>query len=221
MSETHRTNIGQSLLCIHRCITRGIEVSSERSREYARSGYPDEATRGGFASYVRSLATVLDAHHLAEDELAFPTFKSIFPQVPYQALMDDHRKITALITTINQVLDRPGPDGESQADLNRELSALEALWRPHIQIEESHFTPQAVDERISLEDQIKLAGQIGAHNQKYAVPDYLTVPFTLFNLAEEDRAYMAAEMPPILTQQLVPQVWKDKWAPMIPFFLPV
>jgi hypothetical protein len=50
-------------------------------------------------------------------------------------------------------------------------------------------------------------------------PDYLVVPFVLYNLSPEQRAILAAEMPPIVTQQLVPIAWKAQWEPMSPFLL--
>jgi hypothetical protein len=224
MSDNHRTNIGISLLGIHHCITRGIEVSLEHSQGFLRSGYPNESTRAGFHSYVRSLASVVHAHHLSEDEVAFPYFKNLYPQIPFDTLADTHRKIIPLLEAVNLALDNPGEGSKllSSKQLQEvivNLTALDALWRPHIQIEESYLTPQKMDETVSLAEQQKLAMEIGQHIQKHAVPDYLTVPFTLFNLESGERQYMAAEMPPIVTQQLVPQVWKEKWAPMLPFLL--
>ena len=35
----------------------------------------------------------------------------------------------------------------------------------------------------------------------------------------DDRAYFLAVMPPEVTQQLVPVVWKDEWASIKPFLL--
>jgi hypothetical protein len=45
------------------------------------------------------------------------------------------------------------------------------------------------------------------------------VPFLLYNAEAEDRAFYVNAMPPELTQQLVPIVWKDEWAAMKPFLL--
>ena len=42
----------------------------------------------------------------------------------------------------------------------------------------------------------------------------------LYNLSGEERAAMWAAMGPVVTEQLVPVAWKDKWAPMKPFLLP-
>jgi hypothetical protein len=41
----------------------------------------------------------------------------------------------------------------------------------------------------------------------------------LFNLSPQDRAAFAQAMPPVVTEQLVPVAWRDKWAPMKPFLL--
>ena len=53
-----------------------------------------------------------------------------------------------------------------------------------------------------------------------AKPAPLSVPFLLYNSEPEDRAAFSSFMPPELTQQLVPIVWQDEWAPMKPFLFP-
>jgi hypothetical protein len=40
------------------------------------------------------------------------------------------------------------------------------------------------------------------------------------NVATESSQSLARTLPPIVTQQLVPGVWKEKWEPMRPFLLP-
>jgi hypothetical protein len=57
------------------------------------------------------------------------------------------------------------------------------------------------------------------HAQQHTVPDYLIVPFLLYNLPPDKRTFFAGEMPPVVTEQLVPVAWKDKWAPMKPFLV--
>ncbi len=220
MPDNHRTNIGISLLCIHHCITRGLANSIQHCQGFQKSGFPDEGTQSGFYSYVRCLGTVVHAHHLSEDDVAFPFFKEVIPQAPFNAFAETHRQIVPILNEINLTLDKPGEHAGRLAELSKEMSGLNSLWHPHIQLEENFFTPQKVDELVSYEDQQKLAMQIGQHNQKNATPDYLIVPFTLFNLEGDERRYMAEEMPPVVSQQLVPQVWKEKWAPMLPFLLP-
>jgi hypothetical protein len=47
----------------------------------------------------------------------------------------------------------------------------------------------------------------------------MVMPFVLFNLLDAERAMMSQGMLPVVTQQLVPVVWKDQWMPMAPFLL--
>ena len=72
---------------------------------------------------------------------------------------------------------------------------------------------------LEIEEHIRLGKMFAEHNQEHSGPDYLVVPFLLYNLSAEDRAIMSQEMPPVVTQQLVPVAWKEKWAPMSPFLL--
>ncbi len=52
---------------------------------------------------------------------------------------------------------------------------------------------------------------------KNSGPEYLVIPFVLYNLTGQDRTMIEQVMPPLVTQQLVPGAWKEKWAPMKPF----
>jgi hypothetical protein len=55
--------------------------------------------------------------------------------------------------------------------------------------------------------------------QEHAKPDYLVVPFTLYNLPPLERTFMARALPPSVVQELVPGPGKEKWQPMAPFLL--
>ena len=72
---------------VHNAITRGLDVSSERSAAFVQEGYPDAATQEGLVTYVRTLAWVLNAHHLSEDHVAFPFLRSKLPDAPYDELV--------------------------------------------------------------------------------------------------------------------------------------
>lgn len=139
MSRSSSPSVVAELVRIHLVITRGLKVASENSQSFAQRGYPDASTREGFVSYVRSLASSLHAHHLTEDDLAFPYFREKMPDAPFDLLSAHHRQM---------------------------------------------------------------------------------VPFLLYNLPPEKRAAFAQMLPPVVTQQLVPVVWKEKWEPMKPFLLP-
>ena len=109
--------------------------------------------------------------------------------------------------------------GETLNDLNRALTKIAQLWHPHIQIEEDHFGLEKIGMMLDIEEHIRLCKMFAQHNQEHSGPDYLVVPFLLYNLSAEDRAIVSQAMPPIVTQQLVPIAWKEKWEPMLPFLL--
>jgi hypothetical protein len=98
------------------------------------------------------------------------------------------------------------------------LTRLNESWQPHIQMETDEFIAKA-DALIPVEEQLRLTRLFAEHGQKHAVPPYLTVPFLLYNLPEEDRKLFSQDMPAEVLQNLVPVVWKEKWASMTPYLL--
>jgi hypothetical protein len=221
MGESLTPNIGRSLILVHRIITRGLLVTIERSRAFEKAGFPDPATCDGFASYVRSLTTFLDAHHTAEDEIAFPFFRDRLPDAPYDLLARQHKAMVPLIDHIRSVVPGvTGPDaGGALRDIHRCACRIEEGWHPHFKTEEEHLAPDRVVATMSDDEQRGMNARIGAHNGEHLQPDYLLVPFTLFNLATEDRAMMAKVLPPAVVHELVPGAWKERWQPMAPFLL--
>ena len=222
MSETPKPNAGRDLARIHRIITRGLEVSIEKGSSFATDGYPDIETREGYAKYVLTLVAVLHAHHLAEDELIFPYMRDRLPDVPYGSLESDHREMQSFLDAASAAIGALPFDAQARqslGDLIRALADMRGLWRPHIQTEESHFTEDKLDRVMDVTEHIELGKQSAQHAQAHSGPDFLVVPFLLYNLSPEERAVMAQSMPPVVTQELVPIAWKDKWAPMKPFLL--
>lgn len=220
MQDANHYHLGVTLLLIHQSISRGIQISRHFSRIFGQGGFPDDTSRQGFADYVRSLATVLRAHHLTEDELAFPRLRELLPGAPYDLLTDQHRLMESLLDEIGIRIGRAAGDaasGEPLAKLESALTKLEGIWKPHIEEEEAHFTPGKIDSLMQPDEQTAFVAQMAEFNQRHSAPDYLVVPFTLFNLALEDRNIMSQMMPPIVTQHLVPVAWKEKWRPMMPF----
>jgi hemerythrin-like domain-containing protein len=221
MSQLNPPNIAADLIRIHSVVTRGLSVSLERGQTFAGDGFPDALTREGFVDYVQSLVSVLHAHHLGEDELAFPYLRDLLPGVPYDLLSEQHQQMVPILDEITAANEAVAAEPESQSvnALNRTLTQVDELWHPHIQIEEEEFTVERGAELISVDEHIRLAQLFAKLSQEHAQPDYLVVPFILYNLAPEDRAIMAGSMPPVVTQELVPKAWKEKWAPMQPFLL--
>ena len=171
--------------------------------------------------YLQTLTAVLSAHHLGEDEVAFPALKLKFPDVPYGRLGSDHVVIEKKLVQIKNAL--PGlASADSKASLALAVEFLKgilAMWAPHIQIEETSFKAAAIASAMTFDEQLQLSAEFGKHSQEHVGPPFFALPFVLFNLEQEDRAAMASGMPKELVEVLIPGEWKPKWAPMLPFLL--
>jgi hypothetical protein len=214
-------NLAEDLIRTHKVITRGLETSLKFGADFAQQGFPDLRTQQGYADYVHSLQSTLDGHHLAEDEVAFPAVKLKLPDAPYERLAADHQQIVVILGEVKQAIpglvsDNPRPALATVLDA---LTRITAIWSPHIEKEEFYFAEKPLSAVMSLEEQGRLSAATARYSQEHTGPDYLVVPFFLFNLAGQDRAAIAQVLPPVITQQLIPIVWKDKWAPMKPFLL--
>ena len=221
MSNQPESNVAISFLNIHSIITRGLRVSIESVQGFSQRGFKEEANREGFFNYIRALASVVNAHHLTEDEIAFPYFRDKLPGAPFDTLIENHQVMVQVLDEIKLAVER----GENSDQLETELRNLESaltrlndLWHPHIQIETDEIINKA-DALIPVEEQLRLVRLFGEHGQKNAVPPYLTVPFMLYNLDVEDRKVFSMGMPAEVLQNLVPVVWKEKWESMTPFLL--
>lgn len=220
MTETNPRSPARDLVRIHRVITRGITTTLEKGGQFKQSGFRDEGTHQGFCDYSRSLAIVLGGHHVGEDTVLFPAFKKKLPQAPYDYLATQHRQVEALLVHIHQALDEiTEADSDGLDQLLDSLHQIAEVWAPHIRMEESIFSPEALSQVMSQAEQIDLAMEMGKFSQLHSVPPYLITPFVLFNLVNEDRAAMLANMPPTVMDDLVMKAWKDQWAPMKPFLL--
>jgi hypothetical protein len=222
MPETHSPPaLAQVFLLIHKVISHGLIVSVAKGADFIQVGFPDPGMRTGYALYVQSLAAVLDAHHLGEDEIAFPAFREKIPAAPYDRLAKHHQEIVSLLDLVGNTISPVEERGEAAdlAALVEGLRKISDIWRPHIQTEEWYFSEDALAAVMSPEEQNRVSAAMGKHNQEHATPDYLALPFVLFNLDTEDRAAMAATMPKMIVEELIPKAWKGQWAPMKPFLL--
>jgi hypothetical protein len=211
-----------SLVLIHRVLSRGFEVGLQYTEAYARDGVPDAATGAGFALYLSTLTGTLHIHHSGEDEIAFPFLQDKLPELPVDVLVDEHHQMTAILAELEPILDRLQRNPEDGAALEAAhgaLAKLAELWPRHIDLEESNTSVPQLMTLITEEDLGRWLQQMGQHRPEGAMPDSLVVPFILYNLAPEDRAIMAQQMPPVVSQELVPGTWREHWAPMKPFLL--
>jgi hemerythrin-like domain-containing protein len=214
MSQQPKPNIGLDLLRIHRVITRGLTVSQENCQTFAEGGFPDDTTREGFWKYCQGLEANAHGHHMTEDELFFPFLRDRMPDTDFDQLMTEHKEMHAILAEV-----RAGREAGSLAVTRQGLSKMADLWDPHIEKEEKEFSPKIVAELMTIPEHIEMAQKAAALSQEHAQPAPLAVPFLLYNLEPDDRAHFLAVMPAQVTQQLVPVVWKDEWAPMKPFLL--
>ena len=223
MSVDPEPGISDSLKRIHAVFTRAIAVSIFYSREYSQKGFPDAVIQEGFTNYIKSFVSLLNSHHLTEDDLAFPYFKKIIPSAPYDRLSQEHQQIVVLLEQIQSAAEAAAlgdAPKEHLAEMNRLLTKLQEMWHPHIHTEEHDFNRDSLNESISHNEQTRMIQEFAEHSAKHSSPEYLVLPFMLYNLAPDDRAAMAHDLPPIVTQQLIPIVWKEQWKSMRPFLLP-
>ena len=210
-------NAGRDLMRIHKVITRALVVTVETTQ----GAGPAPELRPGFHSYVRALVSLLHAHHTGEDEIAFPFWRERLPEGPFDLLSSHHRAMIPVLDRIGVwvALDSGAWEAAALTWLSRDLSALQALWRPHIVLEEATVGEGPSAERLSPAENAQLAGELAAHGTAHAQPAELVMPFILYNLPAADRESFARVLPPIVTQQLVPGPWRAAWAPMTPFLL--
>ncbi len=217
MSEPVSPNVGSSLIRIHKVMTRALSVSLQFSQEAG----PQPDWREGFRRYEQTFYTSILSHHDGEDEISFPFFRSKLPGGPFETLSQQHQQMIPLLQKINDWCNRGSTAWEaaSLAGLHSAVSDLNDLWHNHIPIEESHFSPQECARLLTPEENARLDGQLAGHAAQHSLPSEHVLPFVLYNLEGDDRAAMALSFPPVISQQLVPVVWKSAWEPMQPFLL--
>jgi hypothetical protein len=215
-------NWGANLATIHMSITRGIDVTIQHSEAFAQEGFPTDSVRKGFVDYVLTLVQVVDVHHLGEEEVSFPYLRDKAPEAPYDTLHAQHAEILAVLDRMHALADGIAAGERAPgacAGLREVALQLKSLWRSHIAAEEQSFAPDLLAERLTPAQHEQLIGAAGAHAMKRLATPSLAMPFLLYNLPPDERAYFASPLPAELTQQLVPVTWKDVWAPMKPFLL--
>jgi hemerythrin-like domain-containing protein len=217
MPESASPNAGSSLIRIHKVITRALAVSLHNSL----GDGPQPEWREGFRQYEQAFYTSLLTHHDGEDEISFPFMRSRLPEGPYEILSQQHRQMIPMLEKVYDWCNRGTTAWEaaSLAGLQAAVSDLNDLWHNHIPIEESHFGTQQSARLLTPEENAWLEGQLAGHAAQHALPSEHVLPFVLYNLEGDDRAAMALSFPPVISQQLVPVVWKPAWEPMQPFFL--
>lgn len=213
-------SLAGDLIRIHKAITRGLTVAATRGAEFIRDGFPDPRIQQGFALYVQTLTAVVSAHHLGEDEVAFPALKQKLPATPFGRLSADHVIIETGLERIKTALpDLAGTNNAAALVKTVEsIKGILAVWTLHIKIEQTAFSAEAIAGAMTPEEQAAISMDFGKHAQEHVGAPFFALPFVLFNLTPADRAEMLGMMPkPVV--DLIPGEWKDKWSPMKPFLL--
>ena len=213
MADEHESNVAVSFFNIHNIITRGLRVSLESVRRVSQRGIQGEESREGFFNFIRAHTSVMNAHHLTEDEIVFPYFRDKLPEAPFDSLTYYHHVMELVLDEINLAVDKSNHKDQLEnelKDIENALAGLNDDWPYHIQPETDEFINLA-DALIPVEEQLRLVSLFAQHDLKNAVPHYLTVPFMLYNLPLEDRMVFSQFMPAEFIQNLVPGVWKEKW----------
>jgi hemerythrin-like domain-containing protein len=221
MSKQKESHIAVSFFNIHNIITRSLRVSLENAQVILQDGFQDERTLEGFFNYIRALTSVMKAHHLMEDDVAFPYFRDKLPDADFDDLTFWHHKMDEILDEINLATEKYEKNDQLETEMGNIENALSRLnegWPWHIQPETDDFINKA-DALVPVEEQLRLVRLFAEYSQKLAVPHHLTVPFMLYNLPVEDRKVFSQGMPAEVLQNLVPFVWKEKWASMAPYLL--
>ena len=210
-------NVGTDLVRIHKVISRAISVALQRVRDPNTA----EKHRSGFLIYLHALTIVLHAHHLGEDEVAFPFWKIRFPSGPFDALGRQHRQMIVFLEQIDQWI-KSGDEAWQEcalSDLQQVLSGLQAIWQKHIALEEDAIGPVNAQQYLSVSENQQLGRQLSEHGQAHSQPGELVIPFIVYNLSGSNREEFVKLLPPEVSGQLIPIVWKNAWQPMMPFLL--
>jgi len=222
MINENQGDVGTDIIRFHRIITRSLEVAIQNVNSFLDMGAIKESKGEGFLNFMQSFSTVLDAHHLLENEKIFPYFKDKLPDAPYDRLMTQHKWFKDLLSQINGGISNIKSNLDELESLNllkTDLKQMDKIWHPHIGIEEDHIYGKVGDLNLSPEETNRLREEFSQFFQEHSEPASLVMPFVLYNLSPEDRAILAQGLPEIVTKQLVPVDWKDEWASMQPYLL--
>ncbi len=223
-SELHELNVTVGVRSIHAVITRALLVTIGQAAQKDVGLRDGPAPREGFAEYVLALARVVNAHHLTEDELAFPYFKEKLPDMPVKKLGADHQLMLPLVARLDAVASL-GSEGATPlgdpvlAEIEQAARELDAIWGPHIETEETYLTRGRLSAILDPAEEERITRMFAEHSQKNSHPEFLVLPFLLYNVPKGQRWVFLDGLPEVVTQELLPKAWKPQWAAMAPFLL--
>ena len=102
--SNEESNIAVSFRNIHNIITRALSVSIENAALFIQQDAQGKTDLGGFFNFNWALTSVVNAHHLTEEEIAFPYFQVLMPDAPYDELSETHHLIIRILSEINHAI---------------------------------------------------------------------------------------------------------------------
>lgn len=219
MSNDFQPNVANDIIRIHKVITRAMNVSIDN---ISSIGQKETIIKDGFLHYLQCLVTVVDGHHITEDEIGFPYFRKKIPEVPYDDLILQHKMMVIELKKMTDAINSARGKKtiiKPVATISQALSRLMNIWEPHIRVEEKFLTAERLGSLLSTEEQEQIGMQFAKYGQEHAKPEPLVIPFILYNLQPQEREIMSKMLPPVITEQLVPFAWKEQWSSMKPFLL--
>lgn len=221
LREENTPDLARHLILAHRIVTRALQIIGQSCEKFGSGNFPDSITREGFACYVQSFTSFLHAHHTAEDTILFPHLQTRLPEAPYAMLVRQHKAMVPLVDHIAKVgnsLVSKATHTEELANLHRCVERLTEGWQPHFKTEEQHFTAEQLARQIPLDEHMQLCRQLAEYTRHHLQPDYLVIPFALYNLGGDERVQFAASLA-LPRGELIRNAWQDKWQVMRPFLL--
>lgn len=219
VNENH---VGTDIIRFHRIITRSLEIVIQNVNRFLEIGAIEKEKREGFLKYIQTFSTVMDAHHVLENERIFPYFRDKLPDAPYERLMTQHEWVKTALSQINgRIINLKSnvDELESLNSLKTGLRQIEKIWPPHIRIEEERIYGHVGSLNMSLEETNRLRTEYTQFFEEHAQPASLVMPFILYNLSRDDRSVLTQQLPETVTKKLVETDWKDEWTSMKPFLL--
>ena len=211
-------HLSKGLDLIHRVLSRPLDIGISHIDSCLSSKKVDMENHEGFKDYIRSLATVFNAHHHGEDEILFPTFEKKIKNADFSILKKQHKELHPLMVQITTKIEVDNPSLYQYKEIRNLLKETKDLWIKH-RDEEEQIVELEMEPVMSLADQIELNKELSKHGQSMSEPANLVLPFLIYNLEGAERDEFTNDMPWILKKLILPIVWKSKWEKMRPFLL--
>ena len=142
MVNENQGDVGTDIIRFHRTITRSLEIAIQNVNKFLEVGAIEESEREGFLKYIQTFSTVMNAHHVLENEKIFPYFKDKLPDAPYDRLMTQHEWVKTALSQINSGINNLKSNVDELESLNQlktGLRQIDKIWHPHIRIEEEQI----------------------------------------------------------------------------------